>query len=241
MQPPSPASPLIRPVQRPVPLRQAVYEALVDLIVGGTLPPGQHLVEADLAKQLGVSRQPVREALHRLEAEGWVDLRPSQGAFVHIPTEDEVDHLLDVRGLLEAEAARLAARAASPEALARLRGLLAEGAKALAADDPDRVVAANNALHAEMTALSGNAVLAELAGIVEWRMRWYHWPVALRRGQESWHEHEALIDAIEAADEAKAAEIMRHHVEMTRTAYHTRAGAPPAADGQPGTGQRRPG
>ena len=217
MQPPSPASPLIRPVQRPVPLRQAVYEALVDLIVGGTLPPGQHLVEADLAKQLGVSRQPVREALHRLEAEGWVDLRPSQGAFVHIPTEDEVDHLLDVRGLL------------------------AEGAKALAADDPDRVVAANNALHAEMTALSGNAVLAELAGIVEWRMRWYHWPVALRRGQESWHEHEALIDAIEAADEAKAAEIMRHHVEMTRTAYHTRAGAPPAADGQPGTGQRRPG
>src|SRR6266487_1317152 len=115
MQPPSPASPLIRPVQRPVPLRQAVYEALVDLIVGGTLPPGQHLVEADLAKQLGVSRQPVREALHRLEAEGWVDLRPSQGAFVHVPTDQEVDQLLDVRELLEAETAGLAAASSGPD------------------------------------------------------------------------------------------------------------------------------
>ena len=78
---------VIRPLQRPVPLRQSVYDALIDLIVGGELPPGQHMVETDLARQLGVSRQPIREALHRMEAEGWVDLRPSQGAFVHVPTD----------------------------------------------------------------------------------------------------------------------------------------------------------
>ena len=100
---------VIRPLQRPVPLRQSVYDALIDLIVGGELPPGQHMVETDLARQLGVSRQPIREALHRMEAEGWVDLRPSQGAFVHVPTDAEVDNLLDVRALLEAETARLAA------------------------------------------------------------------------------------------------------------------------------------
>ena len=98
---------MIRPLQRPVPLRQSVYDALIDLIVGGELPPGQHMVETDLARQLGVSRQPIREALHRMEAEGWVDLRPSQGAFVHVPTDSEVDELLDVRALLEAETARL--------------------------------------------------------------------------------------------------------------------------------------
>jgi DNA-binding GntR family transcriptional regulator len=212
----------IQPVQRPAPLRQTVYEALVDLIVGGTLPPGQHLVEAELAKQLGVSRQPVREALHRLEAEGWVDLRPGQGAFVHAPTEHEVDCLLDVRSLLEAEAARLAAKNASAAAVTRLRAHLSEGAEALAHDDPRRVVAANAALHAELTALSDNDVLAGLAGIVEWRMRWYHRPVALARGRESWHEHEALIDAIAAGDGARAAEVMRRHVEMTRQAYHHR-------------------
>lgn len=216
-------SPRIQPVQRPAPLRQTVYEALVNLVVGGALPPGQHLVEAELARQLGVSRQPVREALHRLEAEGWVDLRPGQGAFVHVPTEHEVDRLLDVRSLLEAEAARLAACGASDEAVARLlRARLREGADALAHDDPLRIVAANSALHAEITALSGNAILTELAAIVEWRMHWYQRPVALSRGQQSWREHEALIDAIEAGDPAKAAEVMRHHVEMTRHAYHHR-------------------
>ena len=82
---------MIRPVERPVPLRQSVYEALVELVIAGRLTPGQHLVETELARQLGVSRQPVREALHRLEAEGWVDLRPNQGAFVHVPTDKEVD------------------------------------------------------------------------------------------------------------------------------------------------------
>ena len=192
----------------------------MELIVDGSLAPGQHLVEAELARYLGVSRQPVREALHRLRAEGWVDLRPGQGGFVHVPTEHEVDQLLDVRGLLESEAARSAARNSSPEAVGRLRALLQEGADAVAADDPERVAAANTALHAGITAASGNAVLAELTEIVKGRMRWYHRSVALTRGEGSWDEHEALIDAIEARDADRAGQIMRRHVERTRTAHH---------------------
>src|SRR5215470_2367496 len=139
---------LIRPVQRPVPLRQSVYEALVELVVGGALRPGQHLVESELARQLGVSRQPVREALHRLEAEGWIDLRPSQGAFVHVPTDQEVDQLLDVRELLEGATARLAARAATPEAVETLRAVWQEGLTAVESGDVTRTVAANNDFHA---------------------------------------------------------------------------------------------
>src|ERR1700677_3211744 len=136
-------APVIRPLQRPVPLRQSVYDALIDLIVGGELPPGQHIVETDLARQLGVSRQPIREALHRMEAEGWVDLRPSQGAFVHVPTDAEVDNLLDVRALLEAETARLAARAATPAGTARLREISAEGVAAAEQGDLGRAGAAH--------------------------------------------------------------------------------------------------
>src|ERR1700678_2922729 len=131
-------APVIRPLQRPVPLRQSVYDALIDLIVGGELPPGQHMVETELARQLGVSRQPVREALHRLEAEGWIDLRPSQGAFVHVPTDHEVDQLLDVRELLEGATARLAARAATPKAVASLREVWREGAAAVESGDVTR-------------------------------------------------------------------------------------------------------
>jgi DNA-binding GntR family transcriptional regulator len=216
----------IRPVERPLPLRQTVYDALVELIVGGTLQPGQHLVEAELARQLGVSRQPIRESLHRLQAEGWVELRPGQGAFVHTPTEQEVDQLLDVRGLLEGESARLAATQATPEDVARLRDLWREGVAALdVEDDPDLLVGANAAFHAHVTSMSGNVVLAELAGLVDRRVRWYYGRVVRTRGQESWQEHGALVDAIAAGDGAAAAEIARHHSDRTKHAYLTRDGA----------------
>jgi DNA-binding GntR family transcriptional regulator len=214
------AAGLIQPLARPVPLRQSVYEALVELIVAGGLRPGQHLVESELARQLGVSRQPVREALHRLEAEGWIDLRPSQGAFVHVPTDTEVDQLLDARELLEEGTARLAARAATPEAVAMLREVWQQGMAALESGDVTRTVAANNDFHAAVAEIAGNAVLAQLSEIVGRRVRWYYRKVAPARGHESWAEHAEFIAAIEAGDEDKASELARIHTERTRTAYH---------------------
>jgi DNA-binding GntR family transcriptional regulator len=214
----------IRPVERPVPLRQSVYEALVEFIVAGALRPGQHLVESELARQLGVSRQPVREALHRLEAEGWIDLRPSQGAFVHVPTDHEVDQLLDVRELLEGATARLAARAATPEAVAALRVTWQEGSAAVDNGDVSRTVTANNDFHAAVAKIAGNAVLAQLSAIVARRVRWYYRQVAPARGHESWAEHAEIVDAIEAGDEDQAAALARMHTERTRTAYHGPSG-----------------
>jgi len=211
---------MIRPLQRPVPLRQSVYDALIDLIVGGELPPGQHMVETDLARQLGVSRQPIREALHRMEAEGWVDLRPSQGAFVHVPTDSEVDELLDVRALLEAETARLAARTATGVQAARLRDVCRAGEAAADADDFATAVTANSVFHAEVAAIGGNAVLAELADIVGRRVQWYYRMVAPARGHGSWTEHAALIEALEAVDAERAESVTRKHTERTRAAYH---------------------
>ncbi len=228
------ASGPIRPVERPVPLRQSVYEVLVELIVAGPLQPGQHLVESELARQLGVSRQPVREALHRLEAEGWIDLRPSQGAFVHEPTDREVDQLLDVRELLEGATARLAARHATPEAIARLRANWQEGMAAVESGDLARTVTANNDFHAAVAEIGGNTVLAELSGIVARRVRWYYRRVAPARGHESWAEHAEIVAAIEAGDEDKAADLARTHTERTRSAYHDPSGhaaADPAARG----------
>jgi DNA-binding GntR family transcriptional regulator len=178
------------------------------------------MVETDLARVLGVSRQPIREALHRMEAEGWVDLRPSQGAFVHVPTDSEVDELLDVRALLEAETARLAAGAASPAQVARLREICVEGQAAVDQGDFAGAVAANDAFHAGIAAVAGNAVLAELADIVGRRVQWYYRMVASERGRGSWAEHAELIDAIEAADPDRAQLLARRHTERTREAYH---------------------
>ncbi|HEY1320422.1 MAG TPA: GntR family transcriptional regulator [Streptosporangiaceae bacterium] len=214
------AAGLIRPVDRPAPLRQSVYEALVELVIAGRLGPGQHLVETELARQLGVSRQPVREALHRLEAEGWVDLRPNQGAFVHVPTEREVDELLDVRELLEVEAARLVARSASKEQVGQLREICQRGEDAVKAGDTERFVALNNEFHAALAAVAGNSVLAELGEIVGRRARWYYRLVAPAREHDSAAEHLDLLDAIETADVERAAEVASKHIERTRTAYH---------------------
>ncbi|WP_422125799.1 GntR family transcriptional regulator [Streptomyces graminilatus] len=209
-------------LERPGPLRDRVYEALLELITTRALRPGQHLVESELAGHLGVSRQPVREALQRLNRDGWVDLRPAQGAFVHEPTEAEADQLLTVRTLLEAEAARLAAANASAPAIAELEELCAEGERAVAADDVDAAVATNARLHAKIMELAGNAVLAELAAQVDRRVRWYYTPVARQRGQQSWTEHRELIAAIADRDGQRATEIMRVHTEHTRQTYHER-------------------
>ncbi|MEW1640645.1 MULTISPECIES: GntR family transcriptional regulator [unclassified Streptomyces] len=210
-------------LERPGPLRDRVYEALLELITTRALQPGQHLVESELAGHLGVSRQPVREALQRLNTEGWVDLRPAQGAFVHEPTEDEADQLLTVRTLLEAEAARLAAVNAGKAGITVLEELCAEGERAVDADDVDAAVAMNARFHAKIMELAGNAVLAELAAQVDRRVRWYYTPVARQRGLSSWIEHRSLIDAIAARDELRAGLLMREHTEHTRRSYHERA------------------
>jgi DNA-binding GntR family transcriptional regulator len=209
-------------LERPGPLRERVYEALLELITTRALQPGQHLVESELAGHLGVSRQPVREALQRLNTEGWVDLRPAQGAFVHEPTEEEADQLLTVRTLLEAEAARLAAANTGTAGITALEELCAKGEQAVADGEVDLVVTVNAAFHAKIMELAGNVVLAELAGQVDRRVRWYYTPVARQRGKQSWIEHRALIAAIAERDERRATEIMRAHTEHTRETYHRR-------------------
>ncbi|MGV4987429.1 GntR family transcriptional regulator [Streptomyces sp. NRAIS4] len=212
-------------LERPGPLRERVYEALLELITTRALRPGQHLVESELAGHLGVSRQPVREALQRLNTEGWVDLRPAQGAFVHEPTREEADQLLTVRTLLESEAARLAAVHAEAPGISALEELCAEGEEAVAADDVDRAVALNAAFHAKIMELAGNAVLAGLAAQVDRRVRWYYTPVARRRGRQSWVEHRELITAIVHNDPERAARLMAAHTEHTRRSYHESNGS----------------
>lgn len=222
-----------RRIDRPVPLRERVYAAMQELIISRQLAPGEHLVESELAEMLGVSRQPIREALQLLNSEGWVDLRPGYGAFVHAPTDTEVDQLLAVRAVLEGESARLAAQHADAEGIARLRKLCADGESALASDDIDGMVAANAELHRSVTELSENRVLLDFVTQVDRRVRWYYTPIARHRGNRSWEEHGRLVDAIERGDADTAAQIMREHTERTRQSYLEQRAENPQPDEQP--------
>lgn len=209
-----------RTLKRPVPLRQSVYEALTEMIIDGTLQPGEHLVEVELAGMLGVSRQPVREALQHLHNEGWVDLRPGFGAMVHVPAENEVDQLLTARAAVESESARLAARNSTRERATKLRELCRKGVACLDSGDVDGAVRANSELHDMVAQMSGNKFLIQFAEQVDRRVRWYYTPVAEVRGHASWREHTRLVKAIADGAEDQAAEIMRAHTELTRKAYH---------------------
>ncbi|MGH3497247.1 MAG: GntR family transcriptional regulator [Nocardioidaceae bacterium] len=207
------------PLQRPRPLRHQVQDALVELIISRVLTPGQHLVETDLARRLQVSRQPVREALQALHGDGWVDLRPGMGAFVHAPTEEEVDAVFAVRPVLESESARLAARNATPEVVKDLRGLCRVGRTALASGDDVGVVTANAALHRQVTALAANSALSRIIDSLDRQIRWYFTPIVRTRGQGSWDEHDQLIDALSRHDETAASDVMRTHTERSRNTY----------------------
>ncbi|MGH2825438.1 MAG: GntR family transcriptional regulator [Actinomycetota bacterium] len=210
----------IGPLEKTAPLRQQVYETLEELIIYGLLEPGQHLVEADLAKSLGVSRIPVREALQLLHSNRWVELRPRQGAFVHRPTLEEVDEVFVVRTLLEVESARIAAKHTTSESVRALRKAVRAGVKALAGAEERDLVRLNSAFHAQVTALAGNQVLSEMIGRLDKRIRWYFAPVARSRGEASWEEHDELVDALESGDSRGAARTMRRHAELTRAAFH---------------------
>jgi DNA-binding GntR family transcriptional regulator len=208
-----------RSLKRSVLLRDRVYEALEELIIYGSLAPGQHLVEADIAKMLGVSRIPVREGLQLLARDGWIDLRPRQGAFVHQPEMSEVDDVFSVRTLLEVESTRLATCKATDHTIQDLRKFLRTGNDALARADEKELVMLNSQFHARISRMGENEVLAGLIARLDKRIRWYFAPVVRTRGSSSWKEHLEIVEAIEARDPRRASEAMQKHAEATRSAY----------------------
>lgn len=209
----------INPLTHAPVLRDQVYEALEELIITRALAPGQRLVEADLARQLNVSRNPVREALSLLHRAGWVDLRARHGAHVHQPTRREVEDFFRVRTVLEMESARLAARNATEESMAALARAYDGGIAALAAEDPERLALANSAFHAKAAQMADNRVLTEMLSLLEKRLRWYFSQVVLVRGPKSWEEHAALMAAFGERDAQAAAEAMAHHCDSTAAMY----------------------
>ncbi|WP_051579793.1 GntR family transcriptional regulator [Pseudonocardia acaciae] len=211
-QPDTPPDELGRRVPRP----RDAYGAIRQMIIERVLRPGEHLVEYDLAKRLGVSRHRVREALRRLGTDRWVDLWPAHGAFVHAPDRDEVGQVLAVRTLLEAECARLAAGRAGGSHLGRLVELCRLGDAARARGGRNEMVAVNGEFHAAVAAASGNTALARLAGQLDRRAQWYYAMTTDDLAGRPWAEHHELVDAIRAGRARLAAEIMRGHTERVR-------------------------
>ena len=148
-----------------------VEERLTQAIVQGRLPPGSRVVEAEIARQMAISRAPVREASRRLERQGILVSRPRRGFFVREMSVREIDDLFQVRLSLEMTAVAAACEHADAAGLDRLRGLL-ELMIAEAADAPQhRRIELDLSFHTLICELSGNAYLLRLFSSTQTEMR----------------------------------------------------------------------
>nr|WP_105030248.1 GntR family transcriptional regulator [Arthrobacter ruber] len=103
-----------------------VYDVIRSRIMSGAYAPGRHLVESEISQELNVSRSPVRMALKRLTQESLVTTESNRGSFVAQWTRNDINEVFDLRQMLEARAAFLAAQSATPEEIARLQALVEE-------------------------------------------------------------------------------------------------------------------
>lgn len=160
--PTSTAAPL--PLVRLRNLPEQVADAIVDGIAAGTLLPGQRLVETDLARQLHVSRVPLRESLKMLDAQGILDHAPHRGMRVAEFDDSKIDHICEARVALEQIALRDAMQAyrAEPARLARLDSIIEAMERAAEGPDWIAISKADLAFHREICAASGNDVVVTL-------------------------------------------------------------------------------
>lgn len=201
------------------PLRTLVCDELRRLVITGELPPGSRLVEDRLADRLGVSRNPVREALQTLANEGFVTITPRRGAVVAEITAAQAEELFDVRLALESLAARTAARRAGPADLAALQDVLDRAATATRNGQLDLLAALNTEFHDVVVTSGGNGYLSLLVAPMARRVQWVFRASAPQRALSSWTEHEAILNAIAAGDEESAALLASAHVAAARTSY----------------------
>jgi DNA-binding GntR family transcriptional regulator len=202
------------------PLRDVVCDVIRDRITAGEYPPSYRLIEDRLADDLGVSRNPVREALRVLAIEGYVTLVPRRGAFVATLSPQEVEEIFEVRTVLEALAARRAAKHASASDREQLEHVLAESARACAHGAMQELPALNTRFHELVLAIAGNGLLTDMMVPLRGRMQWIFSRTVTTRAHDSVAEHQALAEAIMAGDGDRAAALAAAHVQEAHHTYH---------------------
>jgi phosphonate utilization transcriptional regulator len=192
------------------------------MILAGDLVPGSKLNEALLAKALGVSRGPVREAFRALEESGLVRLEKNRGVYVRQIPLEEADAIYELRAVLDDFVGRRVASTASPEAVRALRGDIARMEKATARNDVDNYLAANLDFHDRLVTLAGNAKLLLIYRRLANELRLFR-RATLAQGDTlavSTREHREIVDQIAAGKVAAAGRALYDHVMASRERMH---------------------
>jgi len=199
------------------PLREVVCETLRDAIRKGKLKPGERLMESQLAEDLGVSRTPVREAIRKLELEGYVIMMPRRGTYVANLSIRDVNEVFEIRTSLDSLASGLAAERITDEELERLQRLLVAIGGYIEENDMDKIVECDTEFHDLLYQASRNS---RLVGIIfnlreqltRFRSTSMAFPGRLKATLE---EHRRIVEAIAQGDVAEARAAAEYHMEKS--------------------------
>jgi len=191
-----------------------VYHDLRARILSGQIPQGERLVESTIARLLGVSRAPVREAVNRLMEGGLLENRTHFGPSVIQMNPEKIRELYAVRNSIESLAVQAVAKRHSKEDIQELRQLIGNMQKRAEVDDLAGLVEAELVFHEALWRMAENPYVQKIAGLLFDHMR-----LALTVDNASYgnlidvaREHEPLVDAIETGDPVKASEALTKHI-----------------------------
>ncbi len=195
------------------PLREMVFESLREAIILGRLKPGERLMEIQLAEEMGVSRTPVREAIRKLELEGFVAMVPRKGAYVAGVTVKDIADVFEVRAALEGLAAGLAAERITDEEMDQLEMSLVK--INVSGDDISAIVEVDSTFHDLIYKTSRNHRLLHIITLLaeqifRFRMTSLSQPGRLKIAID---EHKKIVEAICDRNVDLAQHLAREHME----------------------------
>ncbi len=220
-------------------LHHDVYAVIVEWVQDGTLRPGDRINEAAIARQLGISRGPVREAMTRLDNEGLVIRRPRRGAVVAEFTPKDLDDIVAVRQVVEGYAARCACQLLTPSDISDLESLIAAMHTSALAGQWTETATLNARFHQTVVRIADNRLLHKF-----WQsLHPLGWLLAPTVSPHKPHDpddlrarHEALLAALQAGDPDQAEAAFRQHVQHTASQVRqTLAGAATTPHAAPAT------
>jgi DNA-binding GntR family transcriptional regulator len=210
------------PIEQSLSIREQVYKRVSDLILSGRIAPSDRIVENKLAKQLGVSRTPVREALHVLEMEGFLISIPRIGYQVKELQWEEVAEICEIRKVNETLAARWAMERITPELLNSLKENLDQAEADIKGGKSERFIARDADFHEILVRASGSRRLVEISQILRRHMFLYRIesvskPDGALRAIES---HRRIIDRLKERDMKGVEKAIHDHLDYAKSEIH---------------------
>ena len=199
-------------------MRQKIYGHLREQLLNGEILPYQHLVETRIAKDIGTSRTPIREALHSLEFEGLIESIPRVGYVVKPINEDEVEEICEIRAAIEGVGARWAMEKAPQRLIKDLRKNISMSEEKVAQGDPKAFVELDAQFHEIIARLSGSKRLQELGQTLRRHMLRYRIQSIYSTDNVSRaiQGHKGILEAIEKGNLEEVGKAIKLHLEQSK-------------------------